>query len=282
MGIRDKHLFASPIKISEEEIESHIKEVALMDDRILVVYLFGPRARGRFNKYSDVDVGVYTSADFSWQDVCLFYEEISKGLASDRLDVVWLNKADAIFLMDVLKHGKVIFYRDRHKLDEWELLVRKMYRDSLVLRKKVEAIRGVSVGDISINKRIEALLRYREDLSSLLDGVELFQYKSDLRVKYAVERLCYLCCEAILDCLEHILVKEFGVEAFSYGEILELSYEKGILSEDLYGALQGISGFRNILAHSYLDIDDELVYSNARKMVMVIPDLIKLLEGWGR
>jgi uncharacterized protein YutE (UPF0331/DUF86 family) len=45
-----------------------------------------------------------------------------------------------------------------------------------------------------------------------------------------------------------------------YGVSFIMASEVGLISRDLADRLKGSAGMRNILAHEYMDIDDEKVY----------------------
>lgn len=46
----------------------------------------------------------------------------------------------------------------------------------------------------------------------------------------------------------------------TYGEILHILAEEGIISRGLMDKLEGMAAFRNLLVHDYLRVDHERVY----------------------
>jgi len=129
----------------------------------------------------------------------------------------------------------------------------------------------------SLLKRIEKLREYRHDLQQL-SGIPFEQYVKEKNVKYSTERLLFLISENILDFLDHILSSRFEIVSDSYEDIIENAKKKDVIDDVLYSQLRGLGGFRNILAHAYLQISDEEVYRNLEKMLQSIDSIIDAFE----
>lgn len=86
-----------------------------------------------------MDVAIYTSRDFTWDDYFRLYGELTKALHSDRLDLAWLNKSEPILAFEVIKTGKVLFYRNADVLNDFELMAKKRYYDHVLYLKKRRA-----------------------------------------------------------------------------------------------------------------------------------------------
>lgn len=52
----------------------------------------------------------------------------------------------------------------------------------------------------------------------------------------------------------------------TYAESFVVLREEGIISPDLAETMQKITGFRNILVHDYLEIDQQIVYATLSKL----------------
>ena len=61
-------------------------------------------------------------------------------------------------------------------------------------------------------------------------------------------------------------------------ERLELLHRHGLISSDLYGSLQGLGGFLNVLAHEYVGLADATVHEHLVKMNGVFRALTRELE----
>lgn len=82
--------------------------------------LFGSRATGRARPDSDVDVAVLLDLGLAPADakgrLRRLYGALGTRLATDRVDLVILNDAPPALAFQVLKHGVVVFERDRRDL----------------------------------------------------------------------------------------------------------------------------------------------------------------------
>jgi uncharacterized protein YutE (UPF0331/DUF86 family) len=130
----------------------------------------------------------------------------------------------------------------------------------------------------SIERRLAKLGQYAEDLAGLLPA-DFESYVTDRRAKYAIERLLLLITETVLDILDHALSAKHEVVSDGYEDILRGAHAHGILSTSRFRQLEGIGGFRNVLAHEYLALRDEEVYAHAVKLRDLLPALESDLES---
>jgi len=135
MAVKERREKSRPIKFTTEKAISLILPLLENDPRILTAYLFGSRIK-KSDQSSDIDIALYTSKDFSWKDYYLLYGKLSKALCSDSLDLVWLNEADPILGFEVIKYGKVLFYKDADLLNDFELKNKKRYYDYVLYLNK--------------------------------------------------------------------------------------------------------------------------------------------------
>ena len=129
----------------------------------------------------------------------------------------------------------------------------------------------------SLIRRIEKLKEYNNDLYSF-DGLDYAGYLQNKNNKYAIERILFLVSENILDFLDHILSAKFHVISDSYEEILENAFKRAVIDEKAYDELRGLGGFRNVLAHEYLGIDDHAVFEHFCKIKRILPGIIGYFE----
>ncbi|OGR43052.1 MAG: hypothetical protein A2X28_01910 [Elusimicrobia bacterium GWA2_56_46] len=129
----------------------------------------------------------------------------------------------------------------------------------------------------SLAKRLEKLREYAADIGEY-GGVPFEVYVKDKKTKYSIERLLLLISENVLDFLDHILSSKHGVVSDSYEDIILNAYKKALLDDDLYGKLKGLGGFRNIIAHEYLELNDEEVHRNCQKVKNTLAQVISAFE----
>lgn len=109
---------------------SELAEIFRGDERILVAYLFGSKARGIQTPESDTDVAVLLSA--LPEDALDYYlglvDRLSRVVGSP-VDLVFLNDAPLLLRHQVIKHGRVLFSKDEAARVEWETRSVKEYMD---------------------------------------------------------------------------------------------------------------------------------------------------------
>ena len=79
---------------------------------------------------------------------------------------------------------------------------------------------------------------------------------SDLR--WLVERGLQLCTQNALDIATHLTLSA-GLDAPDYTTAIDRLAEMGVLPDDFALHFRNMAGFRNVLVHSYLDIDLDVI-----------------------
>lgn len=148
MSVKERWKGTKELKFSTDEAVALIIPLLRDEPRILIAYLFGSMAREKARPSSDIDIAIYTSREFSWQDYYLIYGNLTRKLSSDRLDLLWLNKAEPILCFDVIKNGRVLFFKDSDTLNDFESRSKKRYYDYMLylnkrsLRRKLDLQEG--------------------------------------------------------------------------------------------------------------------------------------------
>ncbi len=142
MSVKERWIKTKLINYNTDEAIASMLPTLQRDMRIVAAYLFGSRLNKTGNSESDIDIAVYTTDDFSWEDRHLLYGELSKTIHSDRLDLIWLNESEPILTFEVIKNGKLIFYRNAGMLNDFELKAKKIYYDHVIYLEKHRRYRG--------------------------------------------------------------------------------------------------------------------------------------------
>jgi len=98
---------------------------------VVAAYLFGSRATGRARAASDVDVAVLLNEEDSFarfERRLQLMVEVSD-VCGREADVIVLNDAPPLLQHQVLKHGRLLYERDRRARVEFEVCSRKIYFD---------------------------------------------------------------------------------------------------------------------------------------------------------
>jgi uncharacterized protein YutE (UPF0331/DUF86 family) len=115
-----------------------------------------------------------------------------------------------------------------------------MVDKSLVLRKFAE---------------LEENLRQIGDYSN----ISVKEYSEDWKVQRIVERTLQMMIEICVDIASHI-VSDAGYRVpKSYADTFRVLHENENISEDLFGKMEKMAKFRNIVIHQYSKVDAEIV-----------------------
>lgn len=115
-----------------------------------------------------------------------------------------------------------------------------------------------------IDDKIAEIRKYLVELDEIkVDDLEL--YKQDFRTRGLYERYFEKIISAIID-LAFIFIKKRKVNMPEDEEhLFDTLYKEGIISEELMNKLKDAKGTRNIIAHEYGNIDDELVFHSVNE-----------------
>ena|SRR3989344_6831724 len=87
---------------------------------IKLVYFFGSKANGNDGPLSDYDFAVYldgTDKNRMFDVKFKLYDELSRALGTDKVDVVVLNLSESPeFKYNVIQHGKLLFEREPYRI----------------------------------------------------------------------------------------------------------------------------------------------------------------------
>ncbi len=145
MSVKERWSKTKPISYSTDDAIALLLPLLKSDERIVTAYLFGSRVSEGGSLSSDIDIAIFTSNNFLWEDYYALYGELTKRLHSDRLDMVWLNKAEPILSFEIVKSGRVLFFHDADMLNEFELKIKKKYYDYILYLNKHRRHREVGL-----------------------------------------------------------------------------------------------------------------------------------------
>jgi len=106
------------------------------------------------------------------------------------------------------------------------------------------------------------------------------RFRADLSQQWIIERGLIAAASVIFDIADHILAGHFGFYADTYEDSLTALRDKEVITQDLYGQIRGLGGFRNILIHRYLGIDPKQVFEYFGKSLVVFPGFAREILAW--
>jgi uncharacterized protein YutE (UPF0331/DUF86 family) len=130
-----------------------------------------------------------------------------------------------------------------------------------------------------INNKIEEIEKYLQELNEILPQ-NFEEYISNFEKKAACERYFEKIMEATID-LAFLIIKNKGLKMPEDEEssFIFLSNEK-IISEELARKLKEAKGMRNVIAHEYGRIDDNLVFESlTEQLEKDINEFISMIGG---
>ncbi|MFH0832066.1 MAG: DUF86 domain-containing protein [archaeon] len=114
-----------------------------------------------------------------------------------------------------------------------------------------------------IKDKIKEIEEYSAELFSAIPAnLELESYKKDFRIKAICERYFEKIIEAIVD-LAFLMIKDRKLKIPEEDtEAFDILANENIISSELAQKLKEAKGMRNIIAHEYGKIDDEIVFNS--------------------
>ena len=112
----------------------------------------------------------------------------------------------------------------------------------------------------------ERLRKLREILRNLekVKAVPREDFVASFEHYWLGERGLHLAAEAVFDVGNHLLAGHFNVHPADYEDVLDRLAQQRVVSPDLRERLRGLGGFRNVLVHAYLEIDEGRVYESLK------------------
>ncbi|MBI2459069.1 MAG: DUF86 domain-containing protein [Parcubacteria group bacterium] len=107
------------------------------------------------------------------------------------------------------------------------------------------------------------------------------EIEHDIDIRGAVERYLYLAAQATIELAETVIAYKKFRKPTSMSENFSILNEEGVISLEFSENLIKMTGFRNVIAHDYDNIDYDIVYdvlhhklNNIKKFIELAEDLI--------
>lgn len=113
-----------------------------------------------------------------------------------------------------------------------------------------------------ISDKIKEIEKYLDELAEILPE-SLADYTADFKAKAACERYAERIIEAVVD-LAYLLIKGLNLP-LPESDLQAFDVLSGLISVELARKLQDAKRMRNIIAHEYGEINDEIVFYSIRE-----------------
>ncbi|MBS3155362.1 DUF86 domain-containing protein [Candidatus Woesearchaeota archaeon] len=112
-----------------------------------------------------------------------------------------------------------------------------------------------------IEDKTKEIEQYLDELLTIVpDSLDI--YKNDIKIKAACERYFEKIIESIVN-LTFLIIKDKNLKIPEEDkEAFDILYKEGIIKKKLADRLKEAKGMRNILAHEYGKVDDEIVFNS--------------------
>ena len=126
-----------------------------------------------------------------------------------------------------------------------------------------------------IEDKIDEIDKLLDELIEIMPN-DFNEYNSDFKTKAACERYFEKIIEAAID-LAFLVIKDRRLQLPEEDKrVFDILSREKLISEDLAIKLKEAKGMRNIIAHEYGKIDDEIVFESIKDQL--IPDVEEFIK----
>jgi uncharacterized protein YutE (UPF0331/DUF86 family) len=122
----------------------------------------------------------------------------------------------------------------------------------------------------AVNKYLTILKHYQK--------YSLRQIESSLDLRGAVERYLYLAAQATIDLAEAVIAYKHYRKPATQAEAFRILNEEGIIKTALTAKMIQMTGFRNIIAHDYGNIEYDIVFQVLHQGAKDIKSFVKCVK----
>jgi len=134
----------------------------------------------------------------------------------------------------------------------------------------------MKIDETVINARINKIQEYLKILKELKQESRE-DFLKDYRIHGLAERYLHLTIECILDIGNHLVSRLEYEKPETYQEILLILGKHSIPPKEFAEKIAKMAGFRNILIHNYLEINEKLVFEHLQNNLSDFEDFIKYI-----
>jgi len=127
-----------------------------------------------------------------------------------------------------------------------------------------------------INSRIGKLREYLKILKEISQEDEI-EFTQNYKIYGLAERYLQLAIECVLDVGNHLISRLEFKKPETYQDIFIILGKNSIIPEEFSEKIAKMAGFRNILVHGYLDLDESIVYNHLKEDLKDFEDYIKYI-----
>jgi len=123
----------------------------------------------------------------------------------------------------------------------------------------------------STRKYLNILDRYRKNSREELEN--------NIDIKGAVERYLYLSIQSTIDLAEAVISYKDFRKPSTMSESFMILNEEGVIDKSLAEKLVRMTGFRNIIAHDYGDLNYDIVFEVLNKDIKDVEEFLNITSA---
>ena len=130
-----------------------------------------------------------------------------------------------------------------------------------------------------VQDRLGRLAQYVERLRRY-QALRYEQFSENPETELAVERILQLATQIVIDIATHIVATASNKRPQDYQEAIALLGEIGVVPAEFADSIKSMAGFRNILVHGYMEIDETKVFERAQRGISDFELFAQYINAW--
>lgn len=126
-----------------------------------------------------------------------------------------------------------------------------------------------------IMRKVSELETYGKQVREY-SGITLEAYRADWKIQRIVERTLQMMIETCADIASHIVSDSGMRPPTSYVDTFRVLSENKLIGDDLFGVMEKMAKFRNVVVHQYERVDAEIVVLILKKY---LPDFDRFRDA---
>jgi uncharacterized protein YutE (UPF0331/DUF86 family) len=115
----------------------------------------------------------------------------------------------------------------------------------------------------ALRARFDRLAHYIARLQKATEDLDFDAYLEDEFLQDVLAHNLQIASQIVLDVSTHIIAEQGWEAPDSYEQAVLILVRHGVIPQELASRLRGMAGFRNVLGHAYLEVDQGIVFAAA-------------------
>ena len=218
----------------------------------------------------DIVVKINTHDKYTW--FLKIIDDIADilNVKPEAIDIIDADKLDLEFKRKVLQTA--IILTDRNFLKELINEITRLYPQyyeyqTLSIREWLNSKDPSEIDLNVIKRRLDFIKSEIQFLKQYVLSKNVEEIKTSPILKRLLERSYQLIIEAIIDTCRHIVSAKGWGPAYQASDFIKKCYEHSVINSEIHNYFTKAIKLRNVIVHRYLDIDYDVLYEEAKKLI---------------